>query len=508
MGFNNLLFKRGYLITDTDVAGWDSPYSDFLLRSWKKETVEGLAVYHDPLVGFHQRGGGGIEVALVGTAIDPVNGYADADKVVERLHSLYRVSEEGFLDYLDLLTGRFVLVVTSPDRSFVLQDAAGILGLFYDGSSDELLVSSHASLIALLTGRSISATVRDFIGTREYINKRRHFPGLTTPHEGVRMLTPNTLLHLPGRTVERFFPRSPLERGRITDELVEELATLFAAQVDMLIEKHKLAVSITGGIDSRLTLASAVSHKDDILCFTYVMDETSRLDAELASRLCDHLGVAHTIFRVDPETCGEDLEEYLKVWSLNTSGMRSDAQGRLTKVFFDTYPADRLHLKSNISEVARAAVRRYKKNFLPNSISPTTLAKIYGINPAAPFVVDAFREYVEITDFKIERTFNYDIYDLFQWEYRMGTWQCLQVMDFDTSHNTVMLYNNRHVLKKMLGVPVADQLRDRLHLRVMESLWPAVLEPPFLKDLKPRARTAAKTCLKDAKYRLERALPT
>ena len=59
----------------------------------------------------------------------------------------------------------------------------------------------------------------------------------------------------------------------------------------------------------------------------------------------------------------------------------------------------------------------------------------------------------------------------------------------------------------MPGVPIADRFRDRLHLRLMESLWPEVLETPFAKDLKPHARTAARTFLKGAKYRFERALP-
>lgn len=503
MAYEELLFKRGYLLTDTHFSGRGGNRYDHILGKWNREPVGGFLLCHDPASACHRAGGGGAELVLLGTAIDPVNGLPGPGPVVERLHSMYLLSEDSFFDGLDHVTGRFVLFVVTGNRSFVLQDADGTRTLFYDSSDGGFMISSHSSLIAMLKGRMMSRAAGDFIGTAEYVAGRRHFPGVTTPYEGIRMLTPNTLLRLPELQVERFFPREPLLESPVTDELVSELAGLFAAQVDLLAGNHRLAVSLTGGTDSRLTLASTAAVKSDVMCFTYVEDDANRADAELAAGLCRRTGITHYIYRVDPETCGSDLEEYMEMWRLATASMRADSQGRISKVLYDRYPADCLHLKSNVSEMGRVSFRRSRTTFMPGIVDPFTLARLYGINPRNPFVRGSFRDFIDVADFRQDRFFNYDIYDLFHWEHRLGAWQSLQIMDFDTSHDTFILFNNRHILKKMLGV---HRLRNTLHLRLMEHLWPEVLETPFLNDLRPRAINISKTVVKDAKYRSEKTL--
>lgn len=504
--FNGLLFKRGFLATGRATAGYDSPYYEHVLASWRTEPFGDLVLHHDPSVTLHRHEGEGVVVALLGFAVDPVNGYADTTQSVKRLHSSFLRSEDAFFDYLDLLTGRFVLFVKSHDRSFVLQDAAGTRTLFYDTSQEEPLLSSHVALLALLTDRDATAAARELMRADGYVRGFRHFPGVTTPYEGIRALTPNTLLTVPGNRVERFFPRKPLEARGVTEVLVDELAGLFLRQAELLSQTHGIAISLTGGVDSRLTLAAALAAGSDVTCFTYVESETDRRDAELAADLCGRAGVEYSAYPVDRSTCGLDLEEYLEVWRLSTASMRADSQGMISKVLFDRYPAGRLHLKSNVSEVARGAFRRTQAVVMPYRINPDTFAKLFGIEPESRFVRDSFRQYLDIVEFSQESTFNYDIYELFHWEYQQGTWQSLQVMDFDTCLETAMLYNNRYVLTRMLGVPFRDRLAGTLHFKMMERLRPELLETPFFNDMKPPGVNAAKSLVKNAKYRAERAL--
>ena len=73
-----------------------------------------------------------------------------------------------------------------------------------------------------------------------------------------------------------------MEKARLDQDLVEELASLLEAQVRLLGARQELSLSLTGGIDSRTTLAASLCRADSILCFTYIEKERDKADADIA----------------------------------------------------------------------------------------------------------------------------------------------------------------------------------------------------------------------------------
>jgi len=502
--YGHLLFKRAYLITDSSLEGSAGHYAG-LVQGWKRHKVGPLTVYAHPDLDVNSHGSEGLTIVLLGFAVDPLNGSCDSGEIVENLRSRWLKTTEGFFEYLDTLNGRFVLLVHSARRAFVLHDAMGTKTVFYDAESENTVISSHAALVADIQGYEMSPDAREFVSSPEYGRQNSYFPGVATPYSAVKMLTANTLLDIRDRKVHRYFPRAPLETRRITDGLVEEIARLFSSQIDLLSRDHRLAVSLSGGFDSRTTMAASRDHREDILYFTYGGLQKYEDDALLAAELCRKFDLEHMVIR--KEDCGEGLEEFLAVWRVNTAFMRSDADGAIAKAIYESRLRDALHLKSNGSEITRVWYRWGMKHMLPNDIAPDTYAALYNIRPRSPFVVDAFRRYVETVEFRKEALFGYDVYDLLYWEHRVSAWHALQILDTDAAYDNFNIFNNRHILKLLLSVPFGDRLRGRLQYRVLESLSPEALEVPFYKDLKPRYVTAAKTLAKHAKYYVDRALP-
>ena len=110
---------------------------------------------------------------------------------------------------------------------------------------------------------------------------------------------------------------------------------------------------------------------------------------------------------------------------------------------------------------------------------------------------------MDLVDLRPDRIFNYDMFELFYWEHTMGTWQSLQIMDLDVAQDTFILFNNRHILKKMLSVPLEDRLWNRIHLEIIRSRCPELLDFPFLGDLKPWHRRVPRDLAKKVRYPIE-----
>lgn len=208
------------------------------------------------------------------------------------------------------------------------------------------------------------------------------------------------------------------------------------------------------------------------------MDNGGVKDSTVAKELCNNFSINHTIHYLNEGDYEKDINRWMKIWRKNTSFIRDDGQGFISRMLYEKYSNNYIHLKSSISEIGRGYYRK-SVGFLPKYISPYILSKTYGTDYNSKFVVDAFSEYINITDFNKKTIFNYDIYDLFCWEHCMGAWQNLQLLDFDMVWDTFMLFNNRYILKMLLSVPLKYRLNNATHFSLIQYLSPEILKIPF-----------------------------
>lgn len=72
----------------------------------------------------------------------------------------------------------------------------------------------------------------------------------------------------------------------------------------MLKKWNRCAISLSGGVDSKTTLASANGLYDKFSYFSFFSKEQELVDAKAARQICNNLGLKHTIYRI-PENNNE-----------------------------------------------------------------------------------------------------------------------------------------------------------------------------------------------------------
>lgn len=175
-----------------------------------------------------------------------------------------------FLDLLDVLGGRHVILV-GDDQGFKLyQDATGMRSVYF--SMDALMVSSHALLLNDIHEHTMRTPAQGLHGFMRAWDR--------TPLIGIDALLPNHALSVPQFEVSRFFPRTGNRYAHWTvQERVDEYRDLWKRQWNQLNQgSHRMIMSLTGGHDSRTSLALLADQMDAIQTFTYTAPESARTE--------------------------------------------------------------------------------------------------------------------------------------------------------------------------------------------------------------------------------------
>jgi hypothetical protein len=480
-----LLFKRGFLLTNEEINCKNEFIAKYILKYWKCHKIRCYNLYCEPTNLFNSIKDSNYKIIVLGKILDPINFISNPKIIIKNLADNYQKSFEKFLNYLDYLSGRFVIILFSKSRSFILNDAAGTRTIFYDISKESIIISSHSSLIAAIKDNRLNKNAKKIIKSGVYKSESSYLPGVLTPFQKIYILTPNTLIDINKGSVERFFPRERLDiKNHLSVDRIVEIANILETQIKLLSEKYELAVSLTGGIDSRLTLSSTRKYSKKILYYTLIDRMHKQFyehlnDAKTAEKIAKLLELKYRKYIFPDEVKNKGFNDFKYIWDINTSFMRTESQRNLSWLLYNIFPNNKLHIKSSISEINTASYVRRGFNSSLFNIKPENLALLYGKFPKSNFVIEAFSKYINITKFKLKNIYNYNMSDLFYWEHRMGTWQSLQLIDFDGAQETIIPYNNRYLIKRMLAIPLDKRVNYVLYYKLIKHLWPDVLKIPI-----------------------------
>lgn len=475
----NFLFKRGFIIAKKRVDAYLDSLGGYIKDKWKREKEGDFFFYYDPDIErfFYKKNNNFI--FILGTLIDPINKIWDANLIIRKLLENLLSGETFFFDYLDKLTGRFVMLVSCDENNFLIHDATGINAVFYNNLSDELIISSHTQIIAEIKGYKITGIREALFNNKKFKSRTCYMPGLETGYENIRILSPNTLIDLNEKKIKRFFPRERLKKQKINQQLIAEISEILTNTFELLVKKYELAVSLTGGIDSRLTLASSKAHKDKIIYFTYKFDDEygHSDDIRLATEVASIANIKHEKYIID----SSKYTEYIELFNRNSGYLRPESQAKLVYAIYHNFPKNRIHIKSTVSEISEGF---YLRHFPPipafKPFLKYILSKFYNpIKEYNKFTHWAFSEFIKIAEFGNFYKLGYNYYDMFYWEHRNGCWQSLQNQDFNVVHDIFIIYNNRELLKKLLSISVKERIACKVHYELIKNIWADLVKVPF-----------------------------
>jgi hypothetical protein len=439
-------------------------------------TAGGHFLYYRAEAGFYHARRDETEVILLGHALSPDYGPRTGD-LVDALRAGLDRSDSTFFDELDRVYGRFALVCAAGGRTRVLHDASGLRTVFY--AVNQPVVATHARLVAEVIGIEDSDLE---IAKREHGHRFKFgYPGISTPYRHVKLLTPNTLLEFPDQTVTRYFPRENLTSLPVREVILKTEKALKAKVDNLVLMDKPLVLSLSGGIDSRMTLAVARRHAGNMKFFTYGCSPNGAIDPAIASHIARVYKLDHVVlpdWKQFPDIVTEEESLTARMWKLNYYYHMA-----LTAfVYRKTFGEDRyLHVRSNLAGTVRAFYHtRTPRPELREVLDMVRIYSKYQRNYTRwPEVIEAFREFWEVSDFERIFASNYDPLDLFYWEFRMGQWHGALVLESDIAFDTHALLNSRDVLTTMLGAPLESRMNAEVSRAIIYRNLPRLDLVPF-----------------------------
>ena len=475
------LFRYGFVLTDGPLAASGYPFYD----AWTPVSLPGLRGLIHPDQTFYRADCGSTTCFLIGHAYDPFDMEHREAVLLERLA---RAAEPERRQLIDQLTGVFTLGLIDGGRLRLYCDCAGMQSCCYGTIGGSLYITSHMQLVGDLCALEQSDYVRRLTAYRFYRYYGAFLPGDLSSYAELKRLVPNT--HVTFRDgdwiLERFYPHTPIGHTKADAEYretIRRIAGILNRTMDLIAQKWQApAISMTGGMDSKATLAAAHGLYDRFRYFSYVSMPGEQPDADAAHKIAAALGIDHRVDRIpDRDAAFDDLQEIASLLCHNFGNIGPVNANDVRKRAYYAQAENRhfdVEVKSWVSEIGRA---NYYKKFglrrMPRHLSPRHMTSMYKLFLHDRTLVrqtdEIFADYIRRTDFR--RDMGLDESDLFLWEIRYGSWggqviTCEHKFSFDIT----VPYNNRLLMELFLTLPLERRISDQVHYDLIRELEPVI----------------------------------
>lgn len=401
--------------------------------------------------------------------------------VADHLLKQWNSSNEQFLSALDELGGRHIILRGAEDAVEVYHDAAGMRSVY--SSREFNTVSSHAHLINVLYPHRER---KESEGARALTHSWDH-----TKYVGIEPLLPNHRLRLPDWTVDRYFPRTTnAYAGWGLEAKLDRFQRLWSNQLARLSElDSSLVMSITGGADSRTSLALSADYLEEIEFFTYTArkipgskwSESMALDRELVEQLKRFVSFKHRYF----ESENRDTDTIRELEPLLKANSTQQHSRWLVAFYAAAFPGEgHIHLRGNGYEIGRAYWGLTEDN--------DTLASLKNLYMQ---ITKGDQGYVSPEDRRAYydqgvRKWGYDgerhgyhVRDLAYWEIRCGRWLSEILNETDLAFQTLVPINVRALLDISLSMTLQERQESFIFWELINRSMP-VLNFPGKNDVR------------------------
>jgi len=469
--YKECLFSRGYFITE-DKAVDAEAYPFYGL--WTEQKIGQYRVFIHKDQDFCVYEENNTSFLIIGHAYNPFNEVYEEKELLQQAAAAFAQSKEAFFECINAWTGIYCVFVFGKELLGV-QDCAGIKALYYGVLNDCVCVTSHPQLAADLYGLEMDPFVKKLVSNRFYNIGNRYLPGDLSPYAQLRRIGANVYLNCDQQkqfTVHRFYPVRSLELCQTEEEYeqgIQEVYNILHKNIELALKKWpNSAISLSGGTDSKTTLACANGFYDQLQYFSFQSKDTEITDSKAAREICEKINLDHKIYPIPAENSEiEDYEE-LKAIIVHSYGyVRGLAEREIRKHicmyrwnYFDT------EIKSWISEIVRVFFERKYGMKFPKRLTPRHFSIFQTRYFASPYLLRTsdkiYKQYMEKFDLA-EPKFNYEHTDMYYWEVRMSSWGMMVTQSLDLCHRITFPFNNRKLVEKMLTLPREYRKTDKAH---------------------------------------------
>ena len=478
--YQETLFIKGYLVTN---KLFDDLNEYPFYSNWEQSKCgtfnNGLDVniYYHKKQDYYTYEEDGITASMIGHAYNPFDMKYKEVEILRDCIQEYKKSEEAYFEKVSELTGIHLIIINDNGKVIVLQDCGGMKACYYGMVEDDICITSHPQLIGDIYDLKVEPMVNKLINKWFYPLGGSYLPGDLSPYENLKRLGPNTLIrYTEVFDLTRFYPNKnhPEINEDIYEETLNKIAEIINNNIKLCSYKWDVpAISLTGGMDSRTTLACANGLYDKYKYYSFYSKAQELDDAKAASAICKKIKVNHEIYEIPKENLDvQDYEILKKIIFHNSSYMEKPKDHEIRKyIYLSKLKEFDVELKSWISEIGRVMQGKKYGVDLPLILSPrhfTIFQTRYFGSPKLLRHSDRhYKDYLERINLDKE-LFNYEHGDLFYWEFRFGSWGSNVVTTQDIFNFAVtMPMNNRKLMEMFLWFPHEYRKQDMVNKGVI-----------------------------------------
>ena len=368
-------------------------------------------------------------------------------------------------------SGRYLLIIGDE----IYLDTSGLLGVFYD----EEAVTSSMNVMFQLKGREVKYPAIKHEIAPDFV------PGYYTECEGVRRLVPSQVLNYVTGQVkrrallpDRDFPN--LTKEERTAKLSQCLITCMR-NMQREFEGHKLCLALTGGRDSRTTLAGLLRSGVDFSTFTFYVRGIGEGDRVVPRMLAERLGLEYKYYEKCPYSkeherayvafdagmaVGGDLQHY----SYRHFDQLAEGRKPIVVIKSSVYGNVILfwrHLVPFGTPFTAEALRRVFPNLACNAHHYASLKRWFD---------DALQD---------EQNIWMDIANLYHYEQRSGCWlsSIMQSLDILDGIEVVQPANCRTIISLLMGYDADERYKKEHEEYVVATMCPEIKDVPYDSDI-------------------------
>lgn len=464
---NKKVYRRQFLLSAIETSS---------LMNWQKTNIGAYHIYVHPDTFLHtiEDNSNDVKIALIGFIINP---HAPNETNVDILNQfLENPSIESVFKKLYFYTGRFVLIIKNKSNYFVFNDPCGLRSVFYTKYHNQLYLASQPLLFKEVITLKEGERYHQY-NTSKYkkIDIEHWIPSGCSLFENVDHLAPNHYLDFKTYSQIRYWPNKKLVSISI-ENAVKQAGEIIKNTMIAYNNRFKLALPLTGGVDSRTILSGCKEIAHEIFFYTlqYRSLNLDSNDIKIPRNLLSKLGYVHHIIDCRKTTD----KEFAKIYTNNSDNSHLNDWGNIAFGMQDAIPDERIVIKGNCTEIGRCHYYSLGKH--PKIKSVHQLLNLVPGWDKLDFVKNQLSRWLEkVEQLKLE--FGYDILDLFYWEHRLGSWQAQSQLEWDIVQDAVTPYNNRELIDITLAVDKKYRCSPNylFFSKIMDYNWQETLMEPI-----------------------------
>ena len=479
--YQQTLFTRGYLITnrlfdDLEAYPFYGNWNEDRCGTFKNGM--NVNIYYHKKQDYYTYEEDGITASMIGHAYNPFDMKYKEVEILKDCIQEYKKNEEAYFEKVSELTGIHVIIINDNGNIIVLQDCGGMKSCYYGMVKKDICITSHPQLIGDIYNLEIDPNINELTEKWFFSLSGRYLPGDLSPYKLLKRLGPNTLIRYTEMfKLERFYPTGyhPVISEEEYEETINKISCLIKNNIKLSTLKWDIpAISLSGGMDSKTTLACANGFYDKYKYYSFYSKSQELEDANAARKICEKIGVNHDIYAIPKEN--EDIEDFEVVKRIilhNASYISHPKDHEIRKfIYLNRLNEFDVELKSWISEIGRAMWGKKYGVDLPKTLTPRHFTIFQTRYFGSPRLLNhsdkSYKDYLQ----RINLThpiYNYEHSDLFYWEFRFGSWGSNVVTMQDVfSHTVTMPMNNRKLIDMFLWFPHEYRYQDMVNREVIK----------------------------------------